>query len=262
MIRMFRPMILATGLMVGLVVGCGKTDEKAPPASGNEQRVVVVGTNPDYPPMQFIDQKTGDMVGYEIDLMEEIAKAGGFTIKWKNIEWKGIFGALGAKDIDAIMSAATITEERGKTYDFSDPYYTISQRLVVQKKDAATITAIEQLADKKIGVQMNTTGAILVAEKYPNWERATYDNAPLAFADLANGSVFGFMVDEPVADEYSRANPQMADKFATLPFKFSEEHYGIVLRKGDAALLQKINAGLKAVKEAGVDIKLREKWIK
>ncbi len=69
MIRMFRPMILATGLMVGLVVGCGKTDEKAPPASGNEQRVVVVGTNPDYPPMQFIDQKTGDMVGYEIDLM-------------------------------------------------------------------------------------------------------------------------------------------------------------------------------------------------
>jgi ABC-type amino acid transport substrate-binding protein len=223
---------------------------------------MIVGTNPDYPPMQFVDPDTGEMVGYEIDLMHAIAEAGGFDIRWKSVEWKGIFGALEARDIDAIISAATITEERRKTFDFSNPYYTISQRLVVRRQDADSVSAISDLDGRLIGVQLATTGMLLVQEQFPHWQMATYDNAPLAFADLRNGGIFGFMVDSPVADEYSRANPEVAELFAALPFEFSEEHYGIVVRKGQPELLDMINTGLGKVKESGIDRDLQAKWIK
>jgi polar amino acid transport system substrate-binding protein len=241
------------------VVGCG--GEKKDGGRGGAP-TVVVGTNPDYPPMQFIDPQTGRMVGLEIDLMEAIAREGGFEITWKNVEWKGIFAALEARDIDAIMSAATITEERKQKFDFSDPYYTISQRLVVLAKDADQIKSIGDLRGRRIGVQLNTTGALLVEKEYPDWDRVTFDNTPLAFADLLRGAVFGFMVDEPVADEYSRANPQTANLLVALPFEFSKEEYGIVVRKGDTALLTKINEGLRKVREAGIDREIKAKWVK
>lgn len=247
-------------LLVGAAVGCGGDREQRQAARDEAAKVVVVGTNPEYPPMQFIDPETGEIIGYEIELMEAIAEKAGFEMRWSAVEWKGIFGALEAGDIDAIMSAATITPERQQKYNFSDPYYTISQRLVVRKQDADAVSSIEELNARRIGVQLNTTGAIMVEKEYPGFVRITYDNTPLAFADLESGSIFGFMVDEPVAEQYARANPRKAELFQALPFKFSEEHYGVVLRKGDTELLEKINKGLEAVREAGIDRDLQEKW--
>jgi len=245
---------------LALAVACGSSESTSSGASGGGKKVIV-GTNPDYPPMQFIDPKTNEMVGYEIELMEAIAEKGGFEMEWKNIEWKSIFGALEAGDIDAIMSAATITDERKQKFDFSDPYYTISQRVVVLRENAPQIQKVDDLNGKRIGVQLGTTGQLLVEKEYPSFVRVTFDNAPLAFQDLAGGGVFGFMVDEPVAEEYGRANPEMAKRFEALPFKFSEESYGVVLRKNETELRDKINAGLKAVKESGIEAQLREKWI-
>lgn len=254
---------LSLTFVLTLLSACGENGNRETAGSTDDGTpLVIVGTNPDYPPMQFIDTTTGEMVGYEIDLMHAIAEAGGFRIQWKNIEWRGIFSALESRDIDAIISAATITEERARKYDFSNPYHTISQRLVIRSADADKITAIEDLADKRIGVQLGTTGFLLVQEQFPRWQTATYDNAPMAFADLEAGGIFGFMVDEPVADAYSRAKPETADKFHALPFQFSEEHYGIVIRKNQPELLRMINQGLASVKEAGIDLDLKEKWIK
>ncbi|CAN5276468.1 basic amino acid ABC transporter substrate-binding protein [soil metagenome] len=243
-----------------LFAACSKGEGSAAPAP-TEPRVIVVGVNPDYPPMASTDEKTGEIKGFEVDLMNAIAEKGGFKIKWKSIPWKGIFGALDSHDIDAIMSSASITEERQKTYDFSDPYYTISQKLVVNKADAGKVKELKDMDDRDVGVQLNTTGEHMVATQFPTWRRHSYDNAPLGFADLKAGSIFGFMVDEPVADSFALADPKSADLFTSLPFQFSKENYGIVVRKGDAELLTKINAGLKAAKEASVDRDLKKTWI-
>ncbi len=250
-----------------LLFGCSQqgSDESSAaekaPSQSSASEVVIVGTNPDYPPMQYIDTDTGEMVGYEIALMEAIAEEAGINMEWKPVEWKGIFAALESGEIDAIMSAATITEDRKKKYNFSDPYYTISQNLVIQRKDLGEVDQVEDIDGKIIGVQLATTGALMVEEEFPQWKTKTYDNAPLAFADLAQGSVFGFMVDSPVADAYSRANPDTAERFATVPIEFSKEEYGVVIRKGETELLEKINEGLKKVKESGVDAQLQAKWI-
>ncbi|MCC5875207.1 MAG: basic amino acid ABC transporter substrate-binding protein [Candidatus Sumerlaeia bacterium] len=241
--------------------GGGNSDHEEMRRAEDDRRYYVIGTNPNYPPMQMVDPDTGEMVGFEIDLMNAIAEAGGFEIRWRSVEWRGIFAALDAGDIDAIISAATITEERRKRFDFSNPYFKISQRVVVRRDDLGKVSEISDLDDKTIGVQLATTGQILVEEQYPHWDVATYNNAPLAFADLRTGRIFGFMVDEPVAEEYGRVNPEAAELFAPLPFIFSEEEYGIVVRKNQPRLLNMINEGLRKVQEAGIDIDLQEKWI-
>ena len=247
--------------LIALAVGCGGSEEASSSSSaGATGKVIIVGTNPDYPPMQFIDNESGEMVGFEVDLMRAIAEQAGFEMQWKNVDWKGIFGALSARDIDVIMSSATITEERKKTFAFSDPYYSISQRVVVRAEDLESITAVAQLDGRRIGVHLNTTGAILAEEKFPAWVRVTFDNPTLAFTDLLQGSVFGFIVDEPVAVAYTNANPDTRERLAMLPFELSREDYGMVLRKSDTELLEKINLGLQKVKEQGIDTQIAEKW--
>lgn len=257
--------LYAIPCILGLfLTACGgaNSDDAEMRRPAEERSYYVIGTNPNYPPMQMVDPETGEMVGFEIDLMHAIAEAGGFEIRWRSVEWRGIFAALDAGDIDAIISAATITDERRQRFDFSDPYYKISQRVVVRRADLDKVSEISDLDDKTIGVQLATTGQILVEEQFPHWDTATYNNAPLAFSDLRTGRIFGFMVDEPVAEEYGRVNPEAAELFSPLPFIFSEEEYGIVVRKNQPRLLNMINEGLRKVQEAGIDIDLQEKWIK
>lgn len=259
--------LLAAGAAV-MAAGCGgeSNESTGNPASqpaggegaGNE--VVVIGTNPDYPPFEFTDPETGEIVGFEVDMMEALAAEAGLEVEWKPVKWQGIFAALERGDIDAVLSAATITEERQQKYDFSDSYFTISQKLVILDKDKGQIQEVSDLNDKRIGVKLATTGALLVETEYPQWETATFDNTSTAFADLAAGKIFGFMVDGPVAEAYGRSNPQTADLFYALPFEFSKEDYGIVFRQDDDELRERINAALKTIKDEGILEQLEAKW--
>ncbi len=231
--------------------------EKPKPAND----VVVFAINPDYPPMEQVDSKTGEIVGFTPELLKAIGEKGGFTPQLKIVDWKAIFGALETSEVDAIISSVTITEERKQKYAFSDPYYTISQRLVIRKEDAGAIKSIDDLKGKKVGVQIGTTGAILMEKSYPTIERATYDSPIPGMADLLEKKISAFMVDEPVALQYTKQNPDTKDTLLVLDFRFSEEEYGIVVRKADKALLEKINKGIHATKEAGIDQELRKKWL-
>ncbi len=251
-------------MVLAAFVGCGE-DAHAPkppaPPKARDRDVVVIGINPDYAPLEMVNATSGEMEGFSIDLMKAIAEKGGFKAELKNVDWKGIFGALEVGDIDAIISSVTITEERRLKYDFSEPYYQVSQRLIIRKSDAGKVKSITDLQGNKVGVQIGTTGAMLMEKLFPTIERVNYDTPTPAIADLADGKIGAFMVDEPVAVQYTRHDPQAREKYALIEFRFSEENYGIVVRKGDDALLKKINAGLKAVRDEGIDQELRKKWM-
>ncbi|MCC6546427.1 basic amino acid ABC transporter substrate-binding protein [Candidatus Sumerlaeota bacterium] len=257
--------LLSFLLLLGtLATGCDKPQDDTPPALAQEKtagNAVIFAINPDYPPMEQVDPKTGEIVGFTPELLKAIGEKGGFTPKLKNVDWKAIFGALETGEVDAIISSVTITEERRQKYDFSDSYYSISQRLVIRKGDADFIKGIDDLKGKKVGVQIGTTGALLMEKQYPTIERATYDSPIPGMADLIEKKISAFMVDEPVALQYSKQKPDSKDQLLVLDARFSEEHYGIVVRKTDHELLDKINKGVRAVKEAGIDQELRKKWL-
>lgn len=87
---------------------------------------IKIGTSADYPPYESIDSKTGEIVGFDIDLMNAIAKEAGFEVEYVSVDFNRIFPGLENDEYDAIISALTITDERKEHYDFSDSYITIT----------------------------------------------------------------------------------------------------------------------------------------
>ncbi len=219
-----------------------------------EMMKVIVGTNAEYPPFEYVDEN-GEIVGFDIDLMKAIAEEAGLEVEFVNTRWDGIFVALASGEFDAVISAATITDERKQTVDFSDPYFNAGQVLAVKK--GSDIKGVEDLAGKKVGVQLGTTGDIWATEN-TDAEVVRYDEITLAMQALANGEVDAVINDGPTTADMIQANPEWEVEIVAGPF--TDEFYGIAVRKDKPELLQAINEGLKKVKESGKYAEIYEKW--
>jgi branched-chain amino acid transport system substrate-binding protein len=216
---------------------------------------IVIGTNAEYPPFEMVDD-AGNIIGFDPDLMEAIAEAAGFEFEWVNTRWDGIFVALASGEFDAVISAATITEERAQTVDFSDPYFNAGQMIAV-RADETEIKTDADLAGKKVGVQLGTTGDIWLTEQ-TQAEVVRYDENTLAFQALAAGDVDAAVCDGPTAIDIVKANPEM--NLVVLPGVYTDENYGIAVRKDRPEVLAAINKGLAAVKASGKYDEIWNKW--
>jgi len=221
------------------------------------QRTLVVATDATFPPMEMVDRNK-QIVGFDIDLLNAAAKEAGFKVEFKNTAWDGIFAGLPAGKYDAVISSVTITPERLKMYDFSDPYINAGQVLVVAK--TLNVNALSQMKGKKVGAQIGTTGAMEI--KKAGIELKSYDEIGLAFADLAAGRIQGVVIDTPVAADYALQKPEYKDKLKIATAPFTDEHYGVVVKKGNKEVLDLINKGIRAVKAKGIDKELEKKWLK
>ncbi|MBT1070564.1 basic amino acid ABC transporter substrate-binding protein [Pelotalea chapellei] len=220
---------------------------------------IKVATDATWPPMEMLDANK-KIVGFEIDFMNAVAAEAGLKVEYKNTAWDGIFAGLEAGQYDAILSSVTITDERKKKYDFSDPYIQIGQILVVPKTDK-TSKKISDLKGKKVGAQIGTTGAFEV-KKNAGVEMKTYDEIGLAFEDMAAGRIVGVVCDEPTAAHFALQKKEYKEKFKITGDAFTHEGYGITVKKGNKALVDQLNKGIKAVKAKKIDEKLRVKWLR
>ena len=94
---------------------------------------ITVSTDPAYPPQSELDPKTGEYVGFDIDVVKAVAAKAGIEVKFVNTPWEGIFNALGQGDRDLLISSITITDERKQTMDFSTPYFDAVQLIAVKE---------------------------------------------------------------------------------------------------------------------------------
>jgi polar amino acid transport system substrate-binding protein len=236
-----------------LLVGCKKKEEPA------EEMHIVIATDATWPPMEMVDENK-EIVGFDIDLMKAAAKAGGFTVEFKNTAWDGIFAGLAAGEYDAVMSSVTITEERKKTMDFSVPYINAGQVLIVPQETTG-VTTLADLKGKAVGAQIGTTGSFEV-EKVSGVELKTYDEIGLAFEDLVNGRIAGVVADTPVAADFALMNPNYKGKLKIVGKPFTEEYYGVAVKKGNTEVLDTINKGLKAVLDTDTYKQIEDKWLR
>ena len=220
---------------------------------------IKVATDATWPPMEMVDANK-QIVGYDIDFMNAVAKEAGIKVEFKNTAWDGIFAGLDSGQYDAIISSVTITDERKAKYDFTEPYTSIGQILVVPKTDKSS-KVIADLKGKKIGAQIGTTGAMEV-KKVAGVELKTYDEIGLAFEDMAAGRINGVVCDEPVAAHFALQKKEYKDKFKIVGKSFTKEAYGIVVKKGNKELVELLNKGIKAVKAKKIDTKIHSKWVK
>ncbi|MDH7485660.1 MAG: ABC transporter substrate-binding protein [Anaerolineae bacterium] len=217
---------------------------------------IIVGTNAEYPPFEYVDE-TGKIVGFDPDLFDAIAKAAGFEYEFVNTKWDGIFVALASGEFDAVMSAATITDERKQTVDFSAPYFNAGQMITV-RADETEITGPEDLPGHYVGVQLGTTGDIAATAIVGNEYMKRYEEITLAMQALANGDVDAVVNDGPTSADIVKANPELNLKMVGSPF--TDEFYGIAVRKDRPEVLAAINTGLAIVRGDGTYEAIYEKW--
>ena len=221
---------------------------------------VKVGTDATFKPMEYKDEKTGAIIGFDVDLLNAICAELGCTATYENMTFDGLRQAGLAKKYDLSISSWTITDERTKQVAFSDPYLTTGLAVAV-RGDEKVIVGPETISKThKIGVQLATTGAEegnKIAQKVGATVKS-YDDITLALADLAAGRVDVVINDGPVTADYIISNPNA--KLKMVGKLLTTEDYGILVRKEDTALLTKINAALKKLKDGGKMTELMKKW--
>jgi polar amino acid transport system substrate-binding protein len=158
------------------------------------------------------------------------------------------------------MSSVTITDERKQTMDFSVPYINAGQILVV-KNDVSGVATLADLKGKTVAAQIGTTGAFEI-DKYADVKKKEYDEIGLAFADLANGRVDAVVCDTPVAAQYALQNDEYKGTLKIVGEPFTDEYYGVAVKKGNKKVLDTINKGLKKVLDAGDNKAIEDKWLR
>jgi len=256
----FTPFIACAALALA---ACGK-QEPAATAGGasapaaQAAKVHVVGTDAAYAPFESQNEK-GEIVGFDIDVVSAVAKKAGLEVKFVNTPWEGIFNALSQGDRDLLVSAITITDARRQTMDFTNPYFDAHQLIAV--KADSKVARFEDLKPLKVGVQTGTTGdeAVTKLQGKNSADIKRFESTPLALKELEAGGVDAVVADNGVVVNYVTNNANA--KFRTVADPaFVPEQYGIAVKKGNTALLAKLNDGLAGIKSDGTYQRLYAKY--
>ena len=234
------------------LVGCGTDSATGDKGEGGDKKYVVA-TDATYAPMEYMDDK-GNIVGTDIDILNALAEELDIELEFKNYGWEPLFTAVSNEEVDFAVSSITITEERKETYDFSDPYYTANQLILVPED--SSVAKFDDLKDKRVSVQINTTGHEVVKGLLGNTSSkiVATESMPLAISEMLNGNADAAIGDNAVINDYKKNNPKVALKTVE-DETFEKEYYGIMVKKGNTELLTLLNDGIAKLKENG---KLKE----
>jgi ABC-type amino acid transport substrate-binding protein len=244
--------LLALTALVAAGCGGGSSSSEETTAGGGGGEPLNVGSDIPYPP--FEQGKPGHYTGFDVELMEAIAEKIGRKAEFHDTSFETIFRDVGQGKFEAAMSAATITEEREKAVDFSNPYYLSEQAVLV--KEGSPIKSLEELEGKTVAAQQGTTGLELAKEELGGSEIRPYPEGPDAINALKAGTVEGVIIDAPVAQNAVEegGGVEIVEKVPT------EEDYGIAVAQGETELLEEINKGLEEVEKDGTYTKIYKKW--
>ena len=230
--------------------------------SDPDVQIYKVAMEPTFPPFNTINDETKELDGFDYDFMNAIAEDQGFQLEWVNMGFDNLVASLEAGNIDNIASGMDASADRKEQVDFSTTYYNTGLVLAVKAGNAA-ITSVDDLnSNMKAGGQIATTGSELATVLYEEGrisEAKIYNGLDEAIMDLLNGSIDVLINDLPVTKAYMDARPGTIEIVGeTLNF----ESYGYAVQKGNTELLNKINAGMKKLKENGTYDEIYEKWFK
>lgn len=222
------------------------------------QETYVVGAGGTYRPFEY-ENNQKQLEGFDIDIIKAIAKAENFNVKLVNTPWEGIFATLNSGDRDIIISGITITDKRQQMVDFSAPYFPAEQAIVVPA--SSTVTSLASLKNEKVGVVNSSTGDIVVSDTLGKNSTAIkrFDNTPLMLQELFEDGVSAAVGDVGVVKYYIKQHPEKQFRLVS-DDKFERQYFGIAVAKGNEALRDKINAGLKKIIADGTYATIYKTW--
>jgi ABC-type amino acid transport substrate-binding protein len=234
------------------------TDE----ADKKEAKKWVVATEPTYEPFEFTDED-GKIVGFDVELMEAIAKDQGYELEWSNLAFDSLTPALKAGNADLVIAGLTKTEKRAESVDFSDPYYQAGAGVMV-KKDSEINDSKDLPKDLTVSTQIATSMASIaekMKEKGEIKDVVLLDSITTSIMQLNNGDVDAVFADNIVIENYIADHSDEVKYIGLLPDQNDQEtDICIAAKKGNSEILDKVNAGLKNVIDSGKYKELCEKW--
>lgn len=219
----------------------------------SSEDTIVFATSADYPPFEYIED--GKIKGFDIELATAVANELGKEAEFKDIQFSSIFPALNNGIVDAAISTISITEDRAKNFELSDPYYIEGLVMVFHKNKP--ITNKSEITNQKIACQLGTIMEFWLRKNAPNVTIITTDNNPQAIEALKSGLVDGVFVDAVQGDAFISKDKRLASVFITK----ADAGYGIALKKG-SPLIKSINDAIETLREKGVIQELKDKYLK
>lgn len=218
-----------------------------------------VGSETVYPPFEYLDSKSGQYVGFDIDLINAIGKRAGFDIKILSMGLDGLIPALMSSSIDVAVSALTITPQRAEKVDFTDPYYKSGLSIMTHKENVAKIKSDKDLHNKTLCAEIGSAGA-LYSSKLPGVTVRTFNSAAEAFMEIGLKGCYAMINDKPVNEYFLVQKASQTMNLAEAPVILSADNYGFAVKKGNKELRDRLNKGLKEVIADGTYEKIHMKW--
>ena len=253
---------LFTLLLTSLLFGCGSNaetaDNGASAQTADTSKPLVVAMELAYPPFETRDD-AGEPSGVSVDLMKAFGEYCGREIKIENTAWDGLIPSLQTGSADIVISSMTITEERKKLIDFSDPY--ANALLAILANADSDINSIDDFnqAGKVLAVKSGSTGHMYAEKNLPDTELLVMPDESACVTEVAQGRADGFIYDQLTIYRNWQNNPDTT-KAVFIPFQ-DVEKWGIAVQKGNQELLDQINAFLADFQKEGGYEDLTEKYL-
>ncbi len=244
---------IALGLMtVTMAIGlaaCGKKKEDSK---------IVFGTNAEFPPFEYVTGQgvIGQYDGIDMSIAKKIADDNKMDVEINNMEFDSLIMALENGQVDAVIAGMTVTDERKEAVDFSIPYYTATQVMIV--KEDSDIAKASDMEGKKIVVIQGYTGETVVQELgYKDF--TSFKKGSEAILELVNGKCDVVVIDSATASKYVQDNPGL--KIVEDSSAFASEEYAIAVKKGNKDLLDKINKSIEKMLDDGTIASLSAQYL-
>jgi len=252
-------MLILTAL---LITACGSSEESSSEQSddstggSDEGTVYTVATDSNFVPFEFQNPDTGEMEGFDIELIQALADESGVEIEFETLEFSGLIAGMETGRFEIGIAGITITDERKEKIDFSDPYYDAGLITVVES-DNEEISSMDDLSGKKVATRTGSTSYDYLTENYPDAEVVPFEGIVEAYMELRSGRIDAVVYDSPNALYY--VNEKAEGSLKVVGDIAEAQQYGIAFKQG-SELVSPFNEALAKFKEDGTYDDIYEKW--
>ena len=236
-------------LVAVTLVACGS--KKDADESIKENKKLVVAVSPDYPPFEFKTLVGKDqVVGSDIKLAQAIANELGVKLEVTTMSFDNVLSSLQSGKADLAISGISVTDERKKTFDFSDPYYETQNAIIVRKGQESTYSSLDALKGKKVAVQKGTIEEGLAKKQLKDSTVISLTAMGEAINEVKSGQVDAVDLEKPVAEGYVAQNSDLA--LASVALKVDDgDAKAVAMAKGNDKLKEAVNKVIKKLKADG-----------
>lgn len=214
--------------------------------SKNDDAILYVGTSAEYPPYEYLDEN-GNIVGFDIEYVNEVAKLINRKIEIKDMTFDGLLPALESKKVDLVIAGMVATPQRRKLVDFSEPYHSGKQAIVV-RADNKDITNFNSLVGKNVAVALGYISDSIVSDIDGIKKIDRLNSSYSCILAVKNGKSDATVMSHIAASGYAKTNPDIK----VIEVDMETQDLYIAFRKGDTALLEEVNKAISTLKENGI----------